>query len=209
MTEPFEHPPESVLAAYLDRELGNDERTQVEAHLDQCAECRRGLAETVDVLALSEEAGLPAKERASVVGRSRRLAWLGTGMALAASIAAMVVLRRPAVPDGDIDARTRDAAATTIDGRMPRLAVVEPVAGSAGVAEQPTFTWHQADADRYSFRLLAEDGVPVWSRETPDTTVTLPSDVRLDRGRTYFWRVDALATGIVASTRAQRFTVSP
>ena len=207
-TEPSDHPPESVLAAYLDRELADDERSDVEAHLERCAECRRALADAVQVLETSGTDALTAKH-ASVRGRGRRWVWLGAGMALAASVAGVVVLRQPGGLTGGIDARTRDATPSTLDERTPQLAAVAPANGSAGVGDHPTFTWRRVDADRYSFRLLAEDGVPIWSRETTDTVLTLPTDVRLERARSYFWRVDALAAGIVASTRAQRFTVSP
>ena len=208
MNEPSDHPPDSVLAAYLDRELADDERSQVEAHLDRCPECRRALADTIEML---EPSGADARavKHPATRGHGKRWVWVGAGIALAASVAGVVVLRQPAGLTGDIDARTRDAAPSTLDERMPQLAAVAPANGSTGIADQPTFAWRRADADRYSFRLLAEDGVPVWSRETTDTMLTLPSDVRLERGRSYFWRVDALAAGIVASTRAQRFTVAP
>jgi hypothetical protein len=207
VTEPSEHPSDSVLAAYLDRELADDERSPVEAHLDRCGECRRALAETVGVLEMSGAGARPVAHP-SIRGRDRRWVWLGA-VALAASVTTVVVLRRPDGLAGDIDARTRDAGATTLAERIPQLGAVAPTDGSVGVGDHPTFTWRTADADRYSFRLLAEDGVPVWSRETTDTTLTLPSNVRLERGRSYFWRVDALGAGIAAITPAQRFTVSP
>jgi len=197
-----------LLAAYLDRELADDERSQVEAHLDQCAECRRALAETVDVLDMSGAGAGAEHPSPSIRGGDRRWVWLGA-VALAASVATVVVLRRPAGLAGGIDARTRDAGPTTLVERIPQLAAVAPANGSVGLGDHPTFTWRSADADRYSFRLLAEDGVPVWSRETTDTMLTLPPDVRLGRGRSYFWRVDALGAGIVAIIPAQRFTVSP
>jgi hypothetical protein len=208
VTEPSDHPRESVLAAYLDRDLSDAERSEVDAHLDRCAECRRALAETIEVL---ETSGVDARvaRHPSSRGRGRRWIWLGAGLALAASVAGVFVVRQPGGLAGDIDARTRDAAPSTLDERTPQLAAVAPANGSAGSEQHPTFTWRSADADRYSFRLLADDGMPVWVRETTDTVLTLPADVRLERGRSYFWRVDALSAGIVASTRAQRFTVSP
>ena len=200
-----------MLAAYLDSELSDDERSRLELHLDACVECRRSLAETVEVLDGGGDgvAAVRAELPASVPRRRRNFRWVAVGAALAASLAAVVVSRRPAGVSEDAAPRTRDAAHSVTDERLPRLTPVVPNDGATGVDEHPGFTWRSADVGRYSFRLLAEDGVPIWSRETSDTVLALPPDVRLERGRSYFWRVDALSAGIVASTRAQRFTVSP
>jgi hypothetical protein len=205
---PDDHPSESVLAAFLDGELDVRERAQVEAHLERCHGCRRALADTVGVLdeaqGDSSAAPVPIFRR-----RRRRTAVLAIGMALAASIAGIVVLRRAPASAVDVESRTRDAAPSTLDERIPPLTVVAPLNGTERVSDQPTFTWRSARADRYSFRLLSEDGTAVWSSETVDTTMMLPARVKLERGRSYFWRVDALAAGIVASAPVQRFTVSP
>jgi len=45
--------------------------------------------------------------------------------------------------------------------------------------------------------------------DVADTTLVLPADVALERGRSYFWRVDAMSAGIVASTRTRRFSTAP
>jgi hypothetical protein len=213
--EPTDHPSESTLAAFLDGELGTNERPQVEAHLEKCAACRRALADTVDVLGASTGAA-STMEAALSTRRRRRVPMLAIGMALAASVAAVTVLRRAPSSLADVDessaeveARPRDAAQPTLDERISQISVIAPANGAEGLGEHPSFAWRSAKADHYSFRLLTEDGTAVWSNETADTTLTLPSHVRLERGRSYFWRVDALAAGIVASTRAQRFTVSP
>ena len=205
--EPGRHPRDSLLAAYLDGELTDDERAQVEAHVEQCNVCRRALADVVQLLDSPGDA--PARPAPPVAARRRRIPWLGLGIALAASIGAIMVMRQPTPFGEDMEGRTRDAAPTRVDERTPRLEAVLPANGSASAAARPVFTWRRADVDRYSFRLLAEDGAPIWSRDTADTTLTLPSDVRLEPGRSYYWRVDALAAGIVASTRAQQFTVAP
>jgi anti-sigma factor RsiW len=207
--EASDHPPESMLAGYLDGHLTESERAEVELHLDQCGECRDAVAETVAVLdgpdvSFGKRGGQPARRR------DRRFLYVAAGALLAASVA-IIVVRQFRLADSDVDAgtRTRDAAPPTLEDRIAPLAAVAPRDGSTQVGPQPRFTWRSASVNRYGFRLLAADGAPVWSHETSDTSVTLPPDVRLERGRSYFWRVDALATGIVASTRAQQFTVSP
>lgn len=212
--EPTDHPSESTLAAFLDGELGTNERPQVEAHLEKCATCRRALADAVDVLGASTGAASTVEPALST--RRRRVPMLAIGMVLAASVAGVMVLRRAPSPLADVDessaegeARLRDAAQPTLDERISQISVIAPPNGAERLGEHPSFAWRSAKADHYSFRLLTEDGTALWSNETADTTLTLPSHVRLERGRSYFWRVDALAAGIVASTRAQRFTVSP
>jgi hypothetical protein len=205
---PRDHPTESVLAAFLDGTLGAPERAGVEAHLECCTECRQALADAVEVLDASEvEPSAPSVPTST--RRRRRVPVLAIGMALAASIAGVAVLRRAPQSAGDVELGTRNATPSALDERIPLLPVIAPVNGAERVNEHPTFTWRSTRADRYSFRLLSEEGAVVWSRETTDTTIVLPADVRLERGRSYFWRVDALAAGIVASARAQRFTVSP
>lgn len=207
--EPSDHPSEGELAAYLDGELTDDERSRLDVHLEQCDACRQAITDTVQVL----DAPGDAVHRPSVVaggGRTRnRIRWMTVGVALAASVAAVIVARRAPEASTDVEGRTRAATPSIQLERTPILGVVAPVDGASRVGQQPTFSWRGADAGRYSFRLLAEDGVPIWSYETTDTTLTLPPDLELERGRSYFWRVDALAAGIVASTRAQRFSVQP
>jgi len=205
---PPDHPSDSVLAAFLDGELAVDERPGVEAHLEQCASCRRALAETVEVLDASKASASPEPALPNARRRSR-LPLAIMGMALAASIAAVAVMRRAPTLPVEVEDRTRDAAPRALDERIPQLAVIAPANGAERVGEHPAFVWSSTDADRYSFKLLTEDGTSLWSNETGDTTLVLPPNVRLERGRSYFWRVDAMAAGIVASTRAQRFTVSP
>jgi hypothetical protein len=203
------HPPDSVLAAFLDGELTESERPRIEAHLEQCATCRRALADVVGVLEGMGDADAEPMHPPRIRPRRRRVPGLIVGAALAASIAGVAVMRQTREPADPIEGRTRNGAPTTRDERITELAAVTPLNGSSRVGEHPLFAWRSSGVDRYNFRLLAEDGVPIWSSQTSDTTMTLPASVRLEPGRSYFWRVDAMSAGIVASTRAQRFTVSP
>jgi hypothetical protein len=130
------------------------------------------------------------------------------GLALAASVAGIVILR-PSVPSTDVDSRTRDQRVGAADERIRQLAAIAPADGATQLAAHPTFVWASDSVDRYRFALLAEDGATIWSRELSDTALAIPADVTLDHGRSYFWRVDAMSAGIVASTRVRRFTVAP
>jgi hypothetical protein len=207
--EPTNHPSESVLAAYLDGDLAADERVELEAHLEQCDLCRRALGDTVTVLDghdthTSENLSLAARSRP----RRSRVAWLATGAVLAASIAGVAVLRFPNRPARDVESPTRDVRFDASDERIPLLAAIAPASAATDVTAHPTFIWASKGVDRYNFKVLAEDASTIWSRDVSDTTLLLPANVELEPGRSYFWRVDAMSAGIVASTRARRFTIA-
>jgi hypothetical protein len=70
------------------------------------------------------------------------------------------------------------------------------------------FTWRAATADVYRISVLAEAGDPVWTAETNDTTIALPDSISLQPGRAYFWSVEGIANGIVASTGVHRLQVN-
>ncbi len=212
------HPTENVLAAYLDGGLTADERSDTEAHLERCDACRRALADTVGVLdAHMAQAiapgttGMAGPLRSITQSRRRgRTAWLVAGAALAASIAGIAVVRSSTSGSRDVESPARDTRPGISDERIQELPAIAPRNEETGVASHPIFTWARKDgADHYSFRLLGEDGAAIWSRDLPDTTLMLPADVSLARGRSYFWRVDAMSAGIVASTRSRRFTIAP
>jgi hypothetical protein len=209
------HPTDNVLAAYLDDHLAPEERSEVEAHLEGCAECRHAIADTVDVIDGGD--GVPADRRPSrlslVTPASRRrsvTAWTVVGAALAASIAGIALLRTDARTRADVEAPSADQRFGGSDERIRDLVAIEPAGDAVNVGARPTFVWRPVEgADRYSFRLLGDDGATIWSRDVSDTSLVLPADVALARGRSYFWRVDAMSAGILASTRARRFTTAP
>ena len=213
------HPSENVLAAYLDGGLTARERSETEAHLEGCDACRRALADTVAVL--DAHAARARRPDAAEIGAGRRpsitrmpprnrIAWLVAGAALAASIAGIAVLRSPTSASREIESPARDTRPGVSDERIQELPAIAPRSDETGITGHPTFIWtRKAGADHYSFRLLGEDGATVWSGDVADTTLVLPADVALERGRSYFWRVDAMSAGIVASTRTRRFSTAP
>lgn len=181
--------PETV-AAWLDNRLSDGERAAAEVHMASCARCRQEIVELQALLA------------ASPVTRShRRILY-----PLAAAAALMLAIGIPA-------ARTAwfGSAPAPVDRTPPggsaRLLTIAPAADAAldGV---PTFSWHAADAgSRFKLTLVDDQGATLWSVDTGDTVVTLPPDIALVSGRTYFWYVDALgADGRSMTSGAQRFT---
>jgi hypothetical protein len=69
---------------------------------------------------------------------------------------------------------------------------------SRGAPQTPTST---------ALSLLTENGDPVWTSETGDTTVALPDSVRLQASQAYFWRVEAIGNGIAATTGVHRLQI--
>lgn len=194
MTTPI-HLTESQVAGYLDGDLTREERAEVERHLDQCDACRQELRQ-VDELT-HPAAGQPTHRR--------RLLWL-LGGALAASLAAIALLRPgvgPQLPD------SIERPSVTPGEALPRLRVISPAEGDTVSTADRTLTWRPLPAGTYHVALLADDGEPLWTTDTGDTVVTLPGSVRLQSGRTYFWRVDAVNDGVAASSGVVPFSVGP
>ncbi len=183
--QPNLHLETGEVASYLDRALAPDEQARVEAHLADCADCRRELIEV------------------SRLRHARfRSRWWVLGPALAAAAAALFfVTRSPDTPATEPVLRDGGEPALTIGLVAPGDSAVSP--GSL------TFTWRSA-APRASYRLTLSDerGDVVWSATSIDTTQRPPSRVSWRTGRTYFWYVDALLPdGRSVTSGVRRFTV--
>ena len=204
MTDHSTHLGPGDLAGFLDRSLDSERRQRVEAHLDDCPVCR---AELVDVARLSDGFRSSVQDIAQshqVRSRRRLFGSLALGGALAASLAALVLLG-PTSPGSSLPVPPVRAP-TTGEGRA-RIDVLTPP--EMVRSDSLVFTWHGVGADVYRFTLLSEDGEPLWAHDTPDTSQSLPHSVVLTPNRDYWWRVDATAEGVVASTGVRRLRVSP
>jgi hypothetical protein len=154
-----------------------------------------------------EVGGIVADYRTAVhppaAARVRRLL-MPVAIAVAASLAAIVVYRggRTAAHDSVVRATDRPSA----DGGVPAIEVIGPLDG-ARIADSVVLTWRSAGEGPYDVSFLGEDGRPLWTGQTLDTVVRIPSVVVLQPGATYFWRVDAIGNGIVATTGVRRLTV--
>jgi len=193
------HLSESDVAGFIDRDLAPDELRRIEIHLDQCVGCRAELVESARVV------DDHARRAPAGPVRLRRRWWVPA--ALAASIAVLfLVNRRTHAP---LSPRNPTRAASVVDGEgTPQIGVVSPAENATVVAGAVAFTWHAATADQYRFIVTDESGEPVWFRDTTDTTMTLPA-AALRSGHAYFWRVDAIASGIAATTGVHRLTLLP
>jgi len=192
------HLEDDVLAAYVDGALPAAERRNAEEHLAECATCRD---ELVGISKL-------------VAGRAPVRRWPRLAASLAAVAAAAIafavvgpwrVASGPSTPPGD---RMRES--TLVGGASGRaVAVVTPAEGETVTPDTLRFAWRAVAPNATYLLKLADEASVRWTKDTADTTLTLPDSVHLDPGRSYHWWVDALtADGRVASTGVRQFRTS-
>lgn len=182
------------VAAYLDGTLQADEVAQVEAHLAECAECRRETAGVEQILA----AHAP-RVRTRVV----------TALTVVAAVVAALLL----LPIGSWfpvsdDDPVRTGPAVESEG----LARLEPLRPSIDLVDgnvRVTLRWVGGEENlSYRVTLSAGTGRTLWTGETTDTEMLIPPDVTLASGRPFFWYVDVtLANGEAATTGIQSLSI--
>jgi hypothetical protein len=190
------HASSEEIAAFIDGSLTETDRTELEAHLEVCAGCRREANEVAQFL----------RERSS------RRRWL-VAAPIAAAIVGLLLLypgSRSPLPDRSVQVE-RGAEATA---QREALLPVEVIAPPEDVPIEPAalaFVWRGLETGT-TFRLTLTDdsGRPVWSTEVSDTTVTLPVTVALEDGERYLWYVDALLPdGREASSGVRILSMAP
>ena len=186
-----EHPSSEELAAYLSSALTADERAKLEAHLAACRQCRREVTSARRLL---------RSHRSSTA-----LRWAVP--AAAAAVLAVVLLSPPrsARMETSSTRATEDAA---VSATMPKIRIVSPASGDTVNGGQVVFVWQRAGSEPlYRLTLTDASGRTVWTRDTSDTTLTLPASISLGKRQNYFWLVDALAAdGTAITTGTHRFT---
>ena len=192
------HLREDELAAFLDGGLSERERSRGEAHIDVCDACR---AELVSVGRAIERRGGRGRGAAPLTRR-----WWIPAAAAAGIVAILVVPRMPTRPRAADD---QPRATRVMDGEgQRRIDLISPADDVTVPAGRIGLTWHAVQADMYRIRLLTQTGDSVWAGETTDTSVVLPAAADVHPGQAYFWRVDAVANGIVATTGVHRIQVA-
>jgi len=200
MTDPPEgerwagHPSTEEIADYLNGKLRPADRESLEAHLAVCRECRQEVTSTRGLLATYRRP-------------SRAMVWAVP--AAAAAVLAWLVVAPPERRDGEA---VRAGEEDTRPEAEIAVRVIAPADGDTLRASSSfVFLWH-SHTGQPLFRLTLSDasGKQLWGAESRDTTLTLPPSITLDRGRTYYWHVDALgADGRSYTTRTQRFILAP
>jgi Putative zinc-finger len=158
------------VAGYLDGAVLLPDRSRVERHLADCVACRDELRAVARLLHTQPRRG----------GRVVRV-----GVAVAAVAAALLLFAR--APAGD-----RPVVPTT---REPVVAgsVAPVVVAPLGIVRGPrVFTWSAVPrADLYRLTLFDDAGRAIWETQQADTIATMPRAIRLRRGASYFWKVEA------------------
>jgi tetratricopeptide (TPR) repeat protein len=124
MTSWDDHPDAEQLASYIERSLDPGQRSEVEAHLAECEDCRRVVVDSADLLA---EEHPPSRKQGSYA-----LAGLATAAVLVFAVWTMQDLRRP------------DIATPQLDGLVTAFANarLRPVEGRLSIP----FSWAPAPA---------------------------------------------------------------
>jgi anti-sigma factor RsiW len=156
------------VAAYLDRQLAGPERARVQAHLGDCAECRR---EVVTVARLARS--LRARRR-----------WAVALPLAAAAVLLVAIVPWSRAPVADRPVLREPAVTTTV---APTLRA--PV---GAVAVMPPLSWTSVPhADRYRVTVFDSAGAVVWETQTGDTSIAVPASVLFRPRTAYFWKVAA------------------
>jgi hypothetical protein len=182
------------LSAFLDNDLSPRAREEVVAHFAQCAECRREMTATRELLRQ----------------RSKRRAWYLAPpllVAVAASIALVVVPSVRRVNNEPRNSIRSSSGATATDVRQS-IETIAPTNDALLPNDTTRFVWRSIVGGA-TYRLTIQDstGTTIWSTSAEDTTAILPDTVRLTPGE-YFWSVAArLPDASSAKTGAHRFVV--
>jgi putative zinc finger protein len=190
-----EHPPAEAIAAYLSDGLPAPDRATIEAHFAECRACRQEVTSARQLL----QPGL---------FRSR---WSMVVPAAAAAVLALALLGRGVLrPPVEQEAVRGSEAANEVEA-APSIQVLRPMNEATVAGRAVAFAW-AGQPGRPLYRLILTDGSgrALWSKDTNDTTVTLPAGITLTPGRTYFWYVDGLdSAGRTLTTGTRTFSIQP
>jgi hypothetical protein len=180
---------DDAIAALAEGGLSADSEAMV--HVAVCANCRSRLAAVAlllnDTAVRSElDALQPARRLARQRWSARDLTL--SGSLVAAAVAAIVFLgpmrsENSGNPRADTGETHREAAITSTIG--PRI--VSPISADRF---PDSLRWTSVpQSDLYRVRIWNREGTVVWTTETRDTTVALPSIIQY--GTSYMWEVGA------------------
>jgi hypothetical protein len=161
------------VVGFIEGSLEPAERTRVEAHLADCAECT---SEIVSARRLARPAAASKRRLVSFVS---------------AAAAAGVLL---AVWTGYGGLRRGGTELRELPG--PALEAPTPLGPRSTDTLPVTFRWSPvAGADRYRISLFDAEGSVLWESEVAGSTAALPDSVRLTPATPYLWQV-AARTGV-------------
>jgi len=225
-------PADDAIAAYVDGGLRKETKGQLETHLAKCGLCRSIVADVIKLqrdvelpdppLAVANKA-LPYPPRA-VIGS--RWIWAPTmTMALIVLVAVIVIWRRepkklalmaptaPAPMVAKVEPETPDKAPTHEITRQPVISsivpvIVSPSQDSTVERDQLQFAWKPLARSRhYEITVVTSDGDLLWSGQSANSRLRLPSTVVMKHGSYFVWVAAYLTDGEVAKSSPVRFVI--
>ena len=186
------HVGDALLASYLDRRLGDEERDRLEDHLAGCDECRGRLLAATGTLRGE---------------RRRKRTLTASGASALVVVVAGVLFLVPSSPSPDLPQLRGGAADST--GGPPALEAVSPGDGTTVAAGSALLVWRSVEGvARYRITVSDPESEVVFERDVADTVVSLRSIGPLTPGEVYVWYVDALLPdGRAVTTGVRSFSV--
>ena len=168
------------------------------------------LARDVPRMAAGEVLPARSAPRSRPAGWRRFVSVRSVAVSLAAASAALLVVVNVAGRDASPPALAPGATAGPEIFRSEEVILDEP-AGDLAVAPKQ-LRWHPAAGARsYSVEVMEVDRTPVWSAESREAKVALPTSVRarMVPGKPFLWQVVAkdLAGNSIAASQMQKFRV--
>jgi len=166
------------VVSFVEHAARGERLARIESHLARCAECREEVSEASRLVR-----SLPARRH-----------WRGGAIGAAAAAAVLFIFLWPRTTHdasnrsgSDVPMAVEHRGAPTQASAAPR-----PISPVGLIDSVPSFLWSSiAEARRYRVRVFDADGNVLWERETADTSLPVPSSSHLEKGRSYFWRVEA------------------
>jgi hypothetical protein len=189
-----DHLSDSDIASYLDGAMSADERARAETHLSMCDECRLETVTASEAIASAPS----TKPRSTTAWR-----WVGVTAAAGLLVVAASTLSRNAA-----DTEIVRAENPGLPGNRATVIVVSPTDGGS-LARDQSLVWRSFGPDAtYRLTIADESAQPLYSATVQDTSAAIPSSVPAERGKKFFWYVDAIGgDGLTASSGLKSFII--
>lgn len=211
-------PPAERIAAYIDRQLSEQQRQSIQRHLADCAYCMKSVAGAMSDMSQpatqtpawlrrkAEEQAGPAKSR------YRRWAWAFAPV-LASLLVAIVLMKLPVrtgklapagpsstavvPPQSGAQAGGAPTESTrSIKSESEPLRLLEPAGGAELARGHLQFAWRAVpDATSYRIRVTTTEGAVVWETRSEQPHVQAPQNLKIAPGSYFAWVTAYLADG--------------
>lgn len=190
------HATEADILLYLENKLSAANSEVMKTHFSECDKCREELVALLRLPAIIESGETPLLDphvyaRAQAMGAPRRRPFFGLRLpasgklALAALVFVAAGVTYFFLAESPPPSRFRDRAPVQVNFSM------HPSEGAVVKQSVPTFIWSgMKNSIGYQVVLYRENGTMLWQGTSRDTSLALPSDVVLQQGKTYLWRVE-------------------